>query len=63
MFRSLSNIKAYKDSYKYSNIIFELSTILSKNILITYRINFIKVKDLAYFNKLKKYNKVWNYDT
>ena len=55
---TLSIIKAYKNEYKYLHIVFKLFIILSKNIIIIYSKTFIKIKDLVYFNKLKKYSKI-----
>lgn len=41
----------------------ELSTILLESIMIAYSKTFIKTEDLANFNKIKKYNKIWNHNT
>lgn len=60
---ALSTLKSPERDYKYLNVILKLFTISSKNILIIYKKTFIKTEDLASFNKIKKYSKIWDYET
>lgn len=53
----MSNVEIYEGGYNYLDIVFELSTIASESIIIIYGKTFIKINDLAYFSRLKKYSK------
>ncbi len=57
-----SNVEAYEGRYKNGGDV-KLSTILSESIVTTYGKIFVKTEDLAYFNKIKKYSKVWDHGT
>ena len=58
-----SLVSAHKRDYKYLDIIVKLSIILPKSIILTHGKTFVKTANLAYFSRLKKYSKVWNYGT
>lgn len=53
----LNNIEAHKSKYLYENNI-ELFTILPKSILPMDRKIFVKIENLTYFSKIKKYGKI-----
>lgn len=57
-----SNVQVYKSRYIYGSSI-KLFIILSKSIITIYNSKiFIKKKDLAYFNKIKKYSKIYDHN-
>lgn len=53
----LSNVETHKDRYKRGGNV-KLFTIPLKSIVITDNKSFIKIENLAYFIKIKKYLKV-----
>lgn len=60
---SSSLVFAHERGCKHIDITVELSTILLESIILTYGKTFVKTADLAYFNKFKKYSKVWDHET
>lgn len=58
-----SNLAINKSDNKYynKNLFIKLLTILPKSIISIYQKIFIKTADLAYFNRLKKHNKIWDH--
>lgn len=60
---ALSILENHKRDYKHPNITLRVLTILPKSILLMYSKTLVKTKGLAYFNKIKKHSKVWDYRT
>ena len=58
-----SNVEAHKVGYKHPNITLDFLTIPAESFISVHKKTFIKTKDLVYFNKLKKYSKIWKYST
>lgn len=54
---ALSTFQGHEKGYKHPSITLELSTFLPKNILLMHGKTFMKIKDLANFNKIIKYTK------
>lgn len=57
-FITLYAINDNERDYKYLDITLKIWTISFKSILIIYSKIFLKIKDLAYFNKIKKHSKI-----
>ena len=58
-----SFMSAHKGGYKHFYITVELSTILLERFILTHGKTFVKTANLAYFSRLKKHSKVWDYGT
>lgn len=61
LFFLFSCLTTNKKDNKNCNIKF--LTILLENIILIYKKTFIKIANLIYFDRLKKYNKIYNYIT